>query len=205
MKNPNAPAALSAAAPSVSASAGVVSRPAHAGRLPRPRPENSRVSATLAEFEELDKEAADLGVAPPAPNVREAARRVLTELLREFSRYYYAVSPGEGGEVAIRASAGMGKGRGVLIVCDDKDISCYVTMNGESRRAHYALQAAETLPDAFIREAMRELGSADRAAAAEQHRRIMESARKIAEGGDPFFPGYDPKALRRPQIRLTTD
>ena len=117
---------------------------------------NPLVAESLKEFEGLDEEAADLGVAPPAPNVREAARRILDGLLREFPRYY-AVSPGEGREVAIQASAGMGKGRGVLIVCDNKDISCYVTINGKNRRACYDREEAKNLPDEFIRAAMRQL------------------------------------------------
>ena len=158
MKNPKSVVAASAAS---SSGVAVASRSSVAARPPKSRLADPRVKKLVAasweEFKELDEEAADLGVAPPASDVREAARRVLDKLLREFPRYY-AVSPGEGREVAIQASAGMGKGRGVLIVCDDKDISCYVTMNGKTRRAHYDLQSAENLPDAFIRDAMRELG-----------------------------------------------
>lgn len=104
----------------------------------------------------MDEEAADLDIEPPAPNVRAVARRILSDLIGEFPRYY-AISPGEGREVAIETSAGMGKGRGVLIICDDKNVSCYVTMDCKSKRAHYAL-TDKNLPDAFMREAIRKLG-----------------------------------------------
>ena len=158
VKNPKSAAVMSAAP---SAGVAVASRPSDAARLPKSRPTDplvkKLVAASWEEFEELDEEAAETELEPPSAEIKQVARRILTALTREFPRYY-AVSPGEGREVAIQASAGAGKGRGVLIVCDDKDISCYVTMNGKSRRAHYDLQSAENLPDAFIRDAMRELG-----------------------------------------------
>ena len=114
------------------------------------------VAESWKEFDEIDEEAADLDLEPPAPNVRAVARRILSDLIREFPRYY-AVSPGEGREVAIETSAGMGKGRGVLIICDDKNVSCYVTMDCKSKRAHYAL-TDKNLPNDFMRDAIRNLG-----------------------------------------------
>lgn len=113
-------------------------------------------AASFAEFAEIDEEAADLDIPPPSAKVKTVAKRILTALADEFPRYY-AVSPGEGREVAIQASAGMGKGKGVLIICDDKHVSCYVTMNFKSRRAHYDIEE-KNLPDSFIRDAIRELG-----------------------------------------------
>ena len=68
------------------------------------------------------------------------------------------VSPGEGREITIQASVGMGKGRGVLIVCDPDGVACFVTMDGKNRRARYDHSMAEDLPDDFIRTAMRQLG-----------------------------------------------
>ena len=118
---------------------------------------DSLVAESFKEFEQIDEEAAEMGAPPPGEGIKKIARRILTALAREFPRYY-AVSPGEGSEVAIQASAGMGKGRGVLIVCDDSGVSCYVTMRGKNRRAHYDRKTAETLPDTFICDAMRQLG-----------------------------------------------
>lgn len=114
------------------------------------------VAASFKEFAELDEEAADLEIPPPSAEVKAVAKRILTALVQEFPRHY-AVSPGEGREVAIETSVGTGKGHGVLIICDEKNVSCYVTKNGDSWRAHYPL-TDKNLPDAFIRNAIRDLG-----------------------------------------------
>ena len=118
---------------------------------------NPLVTESLEEFEGLDEEAAEMGAEPPDEEVKRMAKRILMELTREFPRYYM-VSPGEGRGITIQASAGMGKGRGVLIVCDPDGVACFVTMNGKSRRARYDHSMAEDLPDDFIRTAMRQLG-----------------------------------------------
>lgn len=118
---------------------------------------NPLVAESLEEFEELDEEAAEMEVAPPGAEVKRAARRILTALAREFPRYYL-VSPGDRGDICIQASAGMGKGRGVLVVCDEDGVVCFVTMDGNNRRARYDREAAKNLPDEFMRAAMRQLG-----------------------------------------------
>ena len=118
---------------------------------------DSLVDESLRELEEVNEEAAEMEVEPPGGEVKRTARRILTALAREFPRYY-AVTPGEGREVAIQASAGMGKGRGVLVVCDEDGVACLVTMDGKNRRARYDRETAKDLPDDFIRAAMRELG-----------------------------------------------
>ena len=114
------------------------------------------VSKSIKEFDEIDEEAADLDLEPPAPNVRKVARRILNDLIREFPRYY-AVSPGEGREVAIQTGAGTGKGHGVLIICDEENISCYVTKGGKSWQEHSPITDKNS-PSDFIRNAIRDLG-----------------------------------------------
>ena len=118
---------------------------------------NPMVAESWREFEEIDEEAAEMEVEPPGKEVKKVARRILTTLAREFPRYYL-VSPGEKRDITIQASAGMGKGRGVLIVCDEDGVACFVTMNGRNRRARYDHEEAKNLPDDFIRAAMRQLG-----------------------------------------------
>lgn len=114
------------------------------------------VAASFKEFAELDEEAAEMEIAPLNPAVKQTAKRILAALVQEFPRYYM-VFPDEEGEIAIQASAGMGKGRGVLIVCDESGAACFVTMNGNSRHARYDRESTKDLPDDFIRAAMREL------------------------------------------------
>ena len=117
---------------------------------------NPAVAESWKEFEEIDEEAADLDIEPPAPNVRAVARRILSDLIHEFPRYY-AVSPGEGREVAIETGAGTGKGHGVLIICDAENVSCYVTKDGDSWQQHSPI-TDKNLPNDFIRDAIRDLG-----------------------------------------------
>ena len=124
---------------------------------PRNPAANPLVAESLEEFEQIDEEAAEMEVDPPSPEVKRAARRILTALAREFPRYYL-VSPGDNRDVTIQASAGMGKGRGVLVVCDEEGTACLVTMNGKNRRARYDREEAKNLPDDFMRAAMRQLG-----------------------------------------------
>ena len=124
---------------------------------PRNPAANPLVAESLEEFEQIDEEAAEMEVDPPSPEVKRAARQILTALAREFPRYYL-VSPGDNRDVTIQASAGMGKGRGVLVVCDEEGTACLVTMNGKNRRARYDREEAKNLPDDFMRAAMRQLG-----------------------------------------------
>ena len=114
------------------------------------------VSKSIKEFEEINEEAADLDIEPPSPNVQAVAYRILIALIREFPRYY-AVSPGEGREVAIQTGAGTGKGHSILIVCDEQNVSCYVTKSGKSWQQHFPI-TDKKLPNDFIRNAIRDLG-----------------------------------------------
>ena len=114
------------------------------------------LSEALEELDALDNAAAEMEVDPPAPEVKRAARRILMALAREFPRYY-AVTLGDERDISIETDAGMGKGRGVLIVCDDEDVACYVTANGENTMRHYSHAEADMLPDEFIRSALRSL------------------------------------------------
>lgn len=117
------------------------------------------VAASFEEFAELDEESAELEIAPPSAEVKAVAERILTTLTREFPRYYM-VAPDEGGKATIEVSAGAGKGCGVLIICDDTGVACFVTMKGANRRARYDHEAAKTFPDEFVRSALRELDQA---------------------------------------------
>ena len=112
------------------------------------------LSEALEELDALDSAAAE----PPGAEARRSARRILTALAREFPRYY-AVTLGDERDISIETDAGMGKGRGVLIVCDDEDVACYVAANGENTMRHYSHAEADALPDEFIRNALRNLDS----------------------------------------------
>ena len=121
-----------------------------------PVSQNPQVAETWREFDEVDDYAARNDLEPPAAATKRAARKILSALLREFPRYY-AVMPGDERDISFQTSAGMGKGRGVLIVCDDEDIACYVTLSGENTMRHYDYAQVDSLPDDFIRDAIRAL------------------------------------------------
>ena len=108
------------------------------------------LSEALEELDALDGAEAE----PPGAEARRSARRILTALAREFPRYY-AVTLGDERDISIETDAGMGKGRGVLIVCDDEDVACYVAANGENTMRHYSHAEADALPDEFIWSALR--------------------------------------------------
>ena len=124
------------------------------------------LSEALEELDALDGAAAETEAEPPGAEARRSARLILTALAREFPRYY-AVTLGDERDISIETDAGMGKGRGVLIVCDDEDVACYVTANGENTMRHYSHAEADALPDEFIRNALQNLNPVKGAEAAD--------------------------------------
>ena len=116
---------------------------------------NPSVAASFEEFAELDDEAAEMEMEPPSSAVKQTAKRILTALTQEFPRYY-AVSLDEDGGIAIETGAGTGKGHGVLIICDEENVSCYVTKGGKSWQEHSPI-TDKNLPSDFIRNAIQDL------------------------------------------------
>ena len=144
---------------SAAASAGGVavgSRPSDAARRTESRPANPLVEKSWREFDGVERSARAQGFESPSPRAKAAARKILSALARAFPRYY-AVAPGDERDISIETDAGMGAGRGVLIVCDREDIACYVTMDGENTARHYDYARVDELPDEFIRGAVRDL------------------------------------------------
>ena len=119
--------------------------------------EEKFLAEALEELGELDEYAAESGLPPPSPNAVRFARRILEKVVRAVP-LYYSVSPGEGGKVAIQA--GDGRENAVSLLCDAAGgASCYVSVDGENRRAHY--DSAGRLPDSFVLDALRQLGRDD--------------------------------------------
>ena len=80
--------------------------------------------------------------------------RSLLHALRDAIPSRFEVYPTQDGEIAIDAAGA--PGQSVLLLCaSDGDVLCLVNMGGMHRRAHYSDVAS--LPDGFVREALREL------------------------------------------------
>ena len=111
------------------------------------------VVASFEEFDELDEDAVQMEMEPPSRAVKQTAKRILTELTREFPRYY-AVSPDEDGGIAIEAVGEAGR---VLVICDKAGVACFTIINGKNVRIRYDHEASNDLLDDFIRSKMEKL------------------------------------------------
>lgn len=101
----------------------------------------------------IDDEAAEEGYPPPSEVAKRNAGRVLAWLAKAHSRDL-DVYPTEDAEVAVDVAGA--KGCGVLVLFGSAGgATCFVTMNGDNRRARY--KDGGRLPDAFLKEAMAEL------------------------------------------------
>ena len=109
----------------------------------------------LRELEQVSADAEEDGLDIPSEVAFANARRLLRAMYR-ISPRRFGVYPEPGGYIAIDAR---GANDGIAVVMCDSDggVLCLVTIGDEPRRARYS--TARTLPDGFIRDALRELGA----------------------------------------------
>lgn len=109
----------------------------------------------LRELEQVSADAEEDGLEMPSEAAFANASRLLRAMYR-ISPRRYGVYPEPGGYIAIDAR---GANDGIAVVMCDSDggVLCLVTIGDEPRRARYS--TARTLPDGFIRDALRELGA----------------------------------------------
>ena len=109
----------------------------------------------LRELEQVSADAEEDGLDIPSEVAFANARRLLRAMYR-ISPRRFGVYPEPGGYIAIDAR---GAKDGIAVVMCDSDggVLCLVTIGDEPRRARYS--TARTLPDGFIRDALRELGA----------------------------------------------
>ncbi len=109
----------------------------------------------LRELEQVSADAEEDGLDIPSEVAFTNARRLLRAMYR-ISPRRFGVYPEPGGYIAIDAR---GANDGIAVVMCDSDggVLCLVTIGDEPRRARYS--TARTLPDGFIRDALRELGA----------------------------------------------
>ena len=117
---------------------------------PQPAGEQSRI---LALFEDLANEAASMGHEIPRAGVVAEARRIFAKM--PFRRHFsYDVYSMPDGEVAVGINGTFG--RAMVLICEPgKSALCVVTIDRVSRRARY--DDSGILPDAFVREGLRNL------------------------------------------------
>lgn len=119
--------------------------------------ESAFLSQAQEELDDLDEYIRELGAPPLPQEILDLARNLIEKIIREMPRYY-SISPGENGEISIQ-TADKHK-NGIMLLCGpNKEVSCYVSIDGKRRRAHY--DSGSDLPDAFILEALSELDSSD--------------------------------------------
>ena len=107
----------------------------------------------LQELAEAQADAAEDGLDVPSEIASANAARLL-KAMYAISPRRYGVYPAPDGYVAIDARGS--NDRIAVVLCGSAgEAACFVTIDGESRRARYA--TARELPDGFIREALASL------------------------------------------------
>ena len=128
--------------------------------MERSTPQDSRPAAVSTATNDLAEALQELAEAPadaieddleaPAGTAMANAERLL-KAMYHISPRRYGVYPAPDGYVAIDARGS--NDRIAVVLCGSAgEAACFVTIDGESRRARYA--TARELPDGFIREAL---------------------------------------------------
>ncbi len=113
----------------------------------------------LRDLQEVRHEASKEGFPQPSDAAIENATRLLPEMYHILPRRF-EVYPMPGGEIAIDAPSQYE--RSVVLLCEsDGGALCLVNMDGDHRRARYC-NAAKTLPDSFLHDALVELRQRDK-------------------------------------------
>ena len=112
------------------------------------------LSNALRDLDELNDEAVEEGIEPPAESTIANANRLLRVIYDILPRQYLVELLPEG-IIAITVPGGFQ--RSVMLLCEsDSGALCSVNMSGKHRRKRYA--HADQLPDRFLSEALSELG-----------------------------------------------
>ena len=113
----------------------------------------------LRDLRKVRHEASKEGFPQPSDAAIENATRLLPEMYHILPRRF-EVYPMPSGEIAIDAPSQ--HERSVVLLCEsDGGALCLVNMDGDHRRARYC-NAAKTLPDSFLHDALVELRQRDK-------------------------------------------
>ena len=113
-----------------------------------------QLTNALRDLDELNDEAVEEGIEPPAESTIANADRLLRAIYDILPRQYLVELLPEG-IIAITVPGGFQ--RSVMLLCEsDSGALCSVNMSGKHRRKRYA--HADQLPDRFLSEALSELG-----------------------------------------------
>lgn len=116
---------------------------------------DSRLIDALQDLREAPDEAEEEGFPKPSPAALANAERLLKATFAALP-HRVEVYPTPDGEVAVHAR--VRRGSSVLMLCEpDGAVLCLVNMAGNHRRRRY--ENAADAPDAFLQEALAELGS----------------------------------------------
>lgn len=118
-----------------------------------PSPLPADLADALLDLDEVFDAAREEGMREPSTLAFENAKRLL-KAMYGISPRRFDVYPTADGYIAVDGRGGYG--RATLLMCgSDGDAVYLVTIDGERRRAHYATTVS--LPDDFVRQALREL------------------------------------------------
>ena len=122
-------------------------------------PLKTDLHSSLRDLDDAVAEAAEEGFPRPTLLALTNARRLLWDLYR-LRPSRLEVYPTPDGEIALVVRGGLRQS--VLVLCGSNGgVLCSVNLDGQHRRASY--DDATTLPDGFVREAVRDLDEPDRA------------------------------------------
>ncbi len=125
--------------------------------------QRASLAEALQELAEIEADAREDNLPVPSQLAQENARQILKELHRFHPRHYGVYNFDDGVAIDTR-----GRNHSICVICchSDGSVSAYVTVDNESRRVRY--QSAKRLPDAFLREAIRDLERTEQESAAHQ-------------------------------------
>ena len=116
-------------------------------------PEVDHLGRAQAALSRIDDESREEGFPLSSAVAKAAAGRLLEQLARRFRREY-DVYPTRDREIAVET--GGDRCRVLILIDSAGGATCFVTIDGRNRRARY--DEVARLPDAFVVEAMGDLG-----------------------------------------------
>lgn len=116
---------------------------------------NTELTDALNDLHQATEEAQEEGFPDPGDIAIRNSEELVKKIYSIFSSRF-EVYPTQDGEIAINIYNG--RGSSVILFCDSTGGTlCMVNINGNSRRAHYSI--IDSLPDGFVKEALKELNT----------------------------------------------
>ncbi len=117
-------------------------------------PQSDWLSAALEELEEIEELIEEDGLPPLSESTKAEAKRILEVLPPQtISPVIYP----EAGEILIHFKAPNAAASVVIEISSDGRGACHAHVDGRNTSAHY--EVSQDIPDAFVRERLRDIAS----------------------------------------------